>query len=216
MSAHATQPAAPDAILKDIASKLPVRANGPKRTLWMICMAIGLAAFIFLLVSEPKRAWGAYTVNALYWLGITFGGMVLACAIRMSNGRWAGPIMRIAESLSAFIPWGVGLMVILLVAGSRTYLPWATHVLPRQAAYLNLPFLYARTLIGLGILSWLSRYLVQISLRTDAYLLRNHVAPELKPQYEKLAAGWRGGDPASGLRASSKLSMRRRAARCQS
>lgn len=193
MTAHAATPQGhPDAILKDIAGKLPVRPNARKRMIWMVCMGIGLIALIYLLVSEPKRAWGAYAINTLYWLGITNGAMVLACAIRLANGRWAGPVMRIAESMSAFYPFGIGLFLILLFVGSRAYLPWLTHVEPRQAAYLNYPFLIARTLIGLGILWWLGRDVARISLRSDAQLLKNHVAPELKPQYEKLAEGWRG------------------------
>jgi Ni/Fe-hydrogenase subunit HybB-like protein len=181
-----------DATLKDIAGKLPVKRHGGLRTLWLVCMAIGLVTFGALVFGDPKRAWGAYTINTLYWLGIAQGGVVLACAIRLSNGRWAGPIMRIAESLSAFLPYGIGLMLVLLAAGTHAYLPWATHVEPRQAPYLNLPFLWVRTLLGLGLLWWLSRQLVQTSLRTDAHLLKNHVASELKPLYERLSDGWRG------------------------
>lgn len=193
MTAHAAPSHGhPDSILKDIAGKLPVRPNARKRMIWMVCMGIGLIAFIFLLVSEPKRAWGSYTINTLYWLGITNGAMVLACAIRLANGRWAGPVIRIAESLSAYYPFGIALMLILLIAGSRTYLPWLTHVEPRQAPYLNYPFLIIRTLVGLGLLWWLGRDIVRTSLRSDAHLLKNHVPPELKPQYDKLSEGWRG------------------------
>src|SRR5262249_12859790 len=57
---------------------------------------------------------------------------------------------------------------------------------------LNLPFLYIRTLGGLGLFWWLSRRLVRISLRTDVHLLRDHVPADLRPRYEKLAEGWRG------------------------
>jgi Ni/Fe-hydrogenase subunit HybB-like protein len=191
MTAHAPS-AHPDSILKDLADKLPVKPNAQKRMIWMVCMAIGLAAFVFLLVSEPKRAWGAYAINTLYFLGITNGAMVLACAIRLSNGRWAGPIVRIAESMSAYYPFGIGLMLILLLAGSRTYLPWLTHVEPRQLPYLNFPFLIVRTVVGLGLLWWIGRDVARTSLRSDAHLLKNHVAPELKPAYEKLSEGWRG------------------------
>jgi len=200
MSAHAAHAAEPrtaaerDEILKDIAGKLPVKPNARKRMIWMVCIAIGIAAFAYLFLTEPKRAWGAYAINTLYWLGIAQGAVVLACAIRLANGRWAGPILRIAESLSAFLPWGIGLMAVLLVAGIGTYLPWVKHVEPRQAPWLNVPFLYIRTLASLGLLWWLSRDLVRTSLRTDAHLLENHVAPELKPQYEKLSEGWRGDD----------------------
>jgi Ni/Fe-hydrogenase subunit HybB-like protein len=191
-AAHGLGAAERDAILKDLAAKLPVRSTGSKRAIWIGCLVIGVAAFAYLIFTEPQRAWGAYAVNTLYWLGIAQGAVVLACAIRLANGRWAGPVMRIAESLSAFLPFGFGLMVLLLGAGIWTYLPWVKHVEPRQAPYLNVPFLYARTLLGLGLLWWLSRDLVRTSLRTDAQLLKNHVAPELKAHYEKLSEGWRG------------------------
>ncbi len=196
-----------DAILADIASKLPVRPNARKRMIWMACMAIGLASFAFLLATQPQRAWGSYAINTLYWLGVAQGAVVLACAIRLGNGRWAGPVMRIAESLSAFLPWGIGLMAVLLVGGVWTYLPWVKHVDPRQAAYLNVPFLYVRVLLGLGLLWWLSRDLVRVSLRSDAYLLKNHVDPSLKADYEKLSEGWRG-DEAEAKWQASRLSFR--------
>ena len=57
-----------------------------------------------------------------------------------------------------------------------------------------MPFLYIRTLGGLGLLWWLSRNLVRTSLRPDAYRLKDYVAPELKADYEKLSANWRGDE----------------------
>lgn len=194
MSAHAAAPETHphDTVLRDIAAKLPVRPNARKRQIWMVCIAIGLISFVTLLFTAPARAWGAYGINTMYWLGIAQGAIVLACCIRLANGRWGGPVIRIAESFSAFLPWGIGLMLIFLIGGIGTYLPWVHHPDPRQTPYLNVPFLYARTLIGLLLLWWLSRDLVRVSLRSDARLLKDHVDPELKPAYEKLAAGWRG------------------------
>jgi Ni/Fe-hydrogenase subunit HybB-like protein len=145
-------------------------------------------------MKEPHRAWGDYTINTLYWLGIAQGGVVFASAIRLSNGRWGGPVTRIAESLSAYLPYAWGFMLLLLVFGIGTYLPWTHVVNPRQAPFLNVPFLWARTAIGLLLLGWLSRDLVRLSLRADAHLLKDHVAPELKADYEKLAANWKGDE----------------------
>jgi hypothetical protein len=181
-------------ILKDIASKLPVTPNVRKRQIWMACFVIGAIALAYLFVTEPRRAWGAYTINALYFLGIANGAMVLVSAIRLANGRWAGPIIRIAESFSAYLPIGIASMLILLVGGIWTYLPWIGHVEPRQTPFLNVPFLYLRTLGLLGLLWWLIRDAVRVSMRTDAHLLKDHVDPKLKADYEKLSAGWRGDD----------------------
>jgi len=183
-----------DAILQDIASKLPVKPNARKRMIWIACMLIGAVAFTFLLVTEPQRAWGAWTINTLFFLGVSMGGGVLASAIRLCNGRWAGPIQRIGEGLTSFMPWGIGFMMALLGGGIWSVLPWTHEVLERQKPFLNVPFLWIRTLGGLFLFWWLSRRMLAISLRTDAKLLQPHVAPELRPAYERLTSGWRGDD----------------------
>jgi Ni/Fe-hydrogenase subunit HybB-like protein len=191
--AHTPIPAAErDAVLKDIAGRLPVKPNPRRRRIWVAFMAIGLASFVWLLITEPTRAWGAWAISALYWLGIAQGAVVLACCIRITNGRWGGPVMRMAEALSSYLPYGAAALLVLAIAGFSHYFPWARHVEPRQAAYLNLPFLLIRTVVGQALLLWLTRDLVRISLRTDAHLLKNHVAAELKPDYERLCDGWRG------------------------
>ncbi|HKQ58761.1 MAG TPA: hypothetical protein VJY35_12910 [Candidatus Eisenbacteria bacterium] len=190
---HTPLPAAErDAVLKDIAGRLPVKPNPRRRRIWIAFMVVGIATFGWLLFTQPQRAWGAWAINCVYWLGIAQGAVVLACAIRLANGRWGGPVMRVAEALSAYLPWGTGALVVLMLAGIGTYLPWVQHVEPRQAPYLNVPFLMIRTLVGQLLLWWLTRDLVRLSLRTDAHLLKNHVAAELKPDYEKLSEGWRG------------------------
>jgi hypothetical protein len=127
-------------------------------------------------------------------MGIAQAGVVLAAAIRLTNGKWGGPIMRIGESLSAFLPVGIVLMVVLLAGGIWNLLPWTQHVEPRQAPYLNVPFLWIRALGGMLLFWWLSSRLVNISLRTDVHLLKAYVPESLKATYEKLSAGWRGDE----------------------
>lgn len=182
-----------EAVLKDIAARIPGKRDPRLRMIWLALIAVGLTSFVALLVTEPLRAWGAYGVNMIYFLGMSLGAAVLASAIRLGNGRWAGPVLRVAESLSAYLPYGIAFVVIMLIAGIWTYLPWThTEVLARQRPYLNVPFLWARTLVGFGLLWWLVRDLVRTSLRADVYLLKDHVAPELRVEYEKLTQGWRG------------------------
>jgi hypothetical protein len=181
-----------EAVLRDIASRIPGRPDSRRRRLWLALMAVGIATFAFLLLTQPQRAWAAFAINTILWLGIAEGAIVLACAIRLSNGRWAGPVLRVAESLSAYLPYGIGLMAVLLAGGIWTYLPWVRNVEPRQAPYLNVPFLCLRTLFGLGLFWWLARDLVRVSLRSDAYLLKDYVPAGIRPRYEKLSEGWRG------------------------
>jgi len=181
-----------EAVLRDIAGRLPGTPDPKKRRIFIALMAIGLVAFGFLMVTNPLRAWGSWTINTLYFLGIAEGGVVLAAAIRLANGRWGGPIMRIGESLSSYLPFGIATMVVLLGAGIWTYLPWVHHVEPRQAPFLNVPFLYVRTLGGLLLFTWLANKLVRQSLRRDLHELAPHVSPQLKAIYEKAVGTWRG------------------------
>ncbi|HTQ48474.1 MAG TPA: hypothetical protein VMI75_37210 [Polyangiaceae bacterium] len=183
-----------DTVLRDLAGKLPARPNARLRMLWIVCVVIGAASFAFLLFRDPVRAWGSWAINLFYFVGIAEGGVVLASAIRLSNGRWGGPVLRIGESFSSFMPFGMGAAVVLLAAGGSTYLPWMKHVEPRQAPFLNVPFLWIRTIGGLALFWWLSRKLARTSLRADLHLLKDHVSPERKAEYEKLCANWKGDE----------------------
>ncbi len=197
-----------EAVLKDLAARIPGRPAARTRALWLVLLGVGALSFAFLLWREPVRAWGAYGVNMIFFLGASLGAAALAAAIRLSNGRWGGPVVRMAESLSAYLPWGLLLLVVMLAAGIWTYLPW-THgpVVPRQRPFLNVPFLYARTLVGFGLLWWLVRDMVRTSLRRDLHLLQDHVAPELRAEYAKLTRDWKG-DEAEAKREHDRLAMR--------
>lgn len=187
-----SHPTSHEAILRDIASKLPATPNANKRRIWMACLVIGAVAFGYLLFTNPLRAWGAWTINTLYFLGIAMSGIAIASAIRLANGRWGGPIMRLGEALTAYLPVGIATMAVLLVAGIWTYLPWTRHVEPRQAPFLNVPFLFIRTLGGLALFWWLARRQVHLSLRRDLHLLEPFVPAVLKADHAKIAGGWKG------------------------
>lgn len=183
-----------EAVLRDIASRLPGTPDPKKRQIFITLIVIGVAAFGFLLATNPLRAWGSWTINTLYFLGIAMGGVALAAAIRLANGRWGGPIMRIGESLSSYLPFGIATMVVLLAGGIWTYLPWIKHVEPRQAPFLNVPFLMIRTLGGLALFTFLANKLVAQSMRRDLHLLAPYVSAPLKALYEKAVGQWRGDE----------------------
>ncbi len=105
----------------------------------------------------PVRMWQIYLVNFLLWTGISQAGVVLSAILETTGSSWGKRVQPIAESLVSFLPVSLVLLV-LLTLGSRHIFPWVSSVEISEGKklYLNLPFLYARNLGGLGLLSALS------------------------------------------------------------
>ena len=63
-----------DTILRDIANRLPGARDPKKLRIFIGLMVVGVVAFAFLMITNPLRAWGAWAINTLYFLGIAEGG----------------------------------------------------------------------------------------------------------------------------------------------
>src|SRR5215472_6509370 len=129
-----------------------------------VLVLVGIFGFLFGLESgQADRAWQAYLVNLLVWLGIAQGGIVLSAAFYLTQGRWAGTTQyRLAEVSVGFIPLGFILFWGLYLGRTRIF-PWVLHPIPQKAAWLNTPFLFARDGLGLLLMTVLSLVLVRLS-----------------------------------------------------
>jgi hypothetical protein len=115
---------------------------------------VGAAAFVAgLLGGAASRAWAAFLVNLLFWSGLAFAGPAIAAIFELTEARWAARLRRVATTTVAFLPVAVVLFLVLL-AGLGVLYPWVHHPPPRKAAWLNVPFFVARTVIGVAVLSW--------------------------------------------------------------
>ncbi len=113
------------------------------------------------------RAWQAFLVNLLFWLGIAQGGVVVSASFYLTQGRWGRvAVYRVAEAFSGFLPIGF-LLFWLLYFGRAKIFPWVTHPDSQKAAWLNVPFLFARDGIALAVMTWLSLWLVRASRRPE-------------------------------------------------
>jgi hypothetical protein len=124
------------------------------KTSWvfLIFVAMGLAAFIFGLTSEhPERAWQAYLINFLLWSAIAQGAVLFSAVMHMTNARWSGPLSGLSESFTAFFPLSF-ILFLLLFMGRTHIFPWLQEDLHGKEVWLNLPFLFWRDFFGLLIL----------------------------------------------------------------
>lgn len=145
-----------------------MRAEKVGVVLLVVSFLIGAVGFgIAIAIMAPLRAWEAFLVNLLFWLGLAQGGVVVSAALYLSQARWGGAALyRLAEAGVGFLPIGFMLFWVLL-AGRYWIFPWLTHPNPAKAAYLNIPFLFARDGIGLLAMWLFSWMFVRASRRQE-------------------------------------------------
>lgn len=134
-------------------------------TIAVVLLIIGVVGFaVALSVGASQRAWEAWLVNLLFFLGIAQGGVIVSCAFYLTQARWAGTVhYRLAESFAAFLP--LGFLLFWGVFIGRDYIfPWITHPIPAaKAEWLNVPFLFTRDGIILALMAAISWWFVSAS-----------------------------------------------------
>lgn len=99
--------------------------------------------------------WQAYLVNFIFWVSLAQGAVIFSASLNLTTAKWGRPYVNISRSFAGFLPVSVFLFAILLL-GRNFIFPWIAEPVPLKAAYLNIPFLAARGLAGLGLLAFLS------------------------------------------------------------
>ena len=99
--------------------------------------------------------WQAYLVNFIFWIGMAQGAVIVAATFDITGARARDAYRPIARSFAGFLPLSVILFALLLLGRNHIF-PWIEEPIPEKAAYLNMPFLSLRGLVGLAVLAWLS------------------------------------------------------------
>jgi hypothetical protein len=154
---------------------------------------IGGIAFVAALFVDATRAWRAYYINWLFVMSIAQGGFMLAVVTSIAKGVWSRPIRRIALAHTAFLPVAFVTVLPILIWGAPHIWPWIEHPLYNgKEAWLNWPFMTARTIIGLLVLHGVSLAFAYTALRPDMHLMRDKVPPRLHGMYGAFTRNWRG------------------------
>ncbi len=176
-------------VREEILSKRP---ELPKLFLLVLFVLVGVGIFTFVsraVGPDGKEAWQIYLVNFIFWTGVAFGGIAFSCALRLTQGRWGRPILRISEGLGSFVPVSFILLLVLLFVGKDHVLPYATeHYHHPKDIWLNMSFVTARQIIGFLVLFMLSYIYLYYSLRQDLGGIGN----KLSGLCGWIGSGWKG------------------------
>ena len=162
-------------------------------------IVVGLLSFLMRWRQDPQAAWISYITNWLYFTSVSAGGLLLAIATWITKAKWNWSIRRISQSFVAFLPLSFLLMIPMLGLG-ESYFPWIEMmaddiVVQNKSAYLNMPFLVARNVLGLALLFGVALYFVYLALRPDMGLSAQQMLAKgerSEAWRARLTRGWMG------------------------
>lgn len=138
----------------------------------LACVGGVLLAIGFMV--DRERAWHAYLVSFFYFTCLAMGGLFFTAIQHMASAGWSVNIRRLAEALTAFIPYLLVLgLPIVFFAGKDLYL-WldadvvaADPILTGKAAYLNKTFFAIRFVLFACVWAFFAKKIVGFSLQQD-------------------------------------------------
>ncbi|KPJ84052.1 MAG: hypothetical protein AMS19_02170 [Gemmatimonas sp. SG8_23] len=185
----------------NIPSEIPARYLPRDRTMSGLAAAffiVGLLAFVVRLTQDSQSAWISYITNWLFFSSIAMGSVMFAVATWIVKAKWNWSVRRISQAGAAFLPFAFVLMLPMLFLGD-SYFPWiemmATDpVVQNKQAYLNMPFLITRNVVGLAALFGLGCYFVYLAVRPDMGLTEGaeEEDEQRRSWRQKLTQGWMG------------------------
>jgi len=186
-----------------IPSDVPVKyldRAGPWKAVFGGMFLAGLVAFIVTLTQNADRAWQAYVANWLFFTSVAMGAVIFTAATVIVKARWNWSVRRIGLAFVAFLPISFVMLLPMMSLGAD-YFPWIDMMaddplVQKKAAYLNLPFLRTRNIVGALLLFGMAGYFAYLTLRPDMGLTEEDARnDEARTRWrERLTANWLGQD----------------------
>lgn len=180
------------AILEKTPNSVPTNA----RNALLVGIALGLAGVGIGFATHDSVMWGVLLVNFMLVAGLTVGGPVAAAVMSIVRAKWGRPVKRLFEINIFFAPYLL-VFVALLFVGADQIWEWTLphdeiNLHGAKGAWLSTPFVFARLLVWLGILTGMGYIYVRKSVRPDAGLAQEIDASWVAehPATSKAAAGF--------------------------
>ena len=184
-----------------IPGEIPVRYLPRSRganTLIGLFVVVGLVAFVVRLIQDPVSAWISSVSNWHFIMSISAGGVLFAMATWITKSRWNWSMRRVSQAFAAFLPVAFVLLLPMLTLREE-YFHWITEmatdpIVQSKAAYLNIPFLLSRNVVGLALLFGLALFWVYLAVRPDVALAEGDAREDDRRRAwrQRLTEGWTG------------------------
>ncbi len=183
-----------------VPDRIPVRflERSSAATMLFGAMAIvGAVAFFLSWRGDATAAWASYVANWMFFSSVAIGAVMFSASTTIVKARWNWSVRRIGVSFAAFLP--VAFVLMLPMLGLREeFFPWIEMmafdpIVQKKAAYLNIPFLVTRTVVGVSVLFGMGIYFAYLAVRPDMGLLDEKDLDASRASWRtRLMAGWSG------------------------
>ena len=181
--------------------EIPVRHLERSRTWSLVTgsmFVVGLLAFIMTLGRDARLAWISYVSNWLYFTSIAMGAVMVAVATTIVKARWNWSVRRVSIAFVAYLP--IAFLMLLPMLGLREdYFPWIAEmatdpILQAKQAWLNIPFLITRNVVGVLLLFGGALAFAYLAIRPDLGLAgeAGDDDPGRTLWRERMTVGWLG------------------------
>ncbi len=122
----------------------------------LIILGVIIFAATVFTTGEPRVHWAMLSVNLIFFLGITQGGIIFSIMFRVSKSRWGRNYMRLGEIITlSFIPVAIILFLVVGIGGVDHLFYWAQPAADAghggghgaMSPWLNKTFFYWRIVI---------------------------------------------------------------------
>jgi hypothetical protein len=157
----------------------------------------GAVAFVFGVLHEEtaQRTYRVLLQNFLLWAGLSQGALALSAGIRLTNGRWAGPVHRVIDSMGAFVPLSL-LLFLVVWTGRHELFEWIDHPehIEGKEWWYTETFVFGRNIVALTWMTVISCWYLVASQRPHLGHLRGRTSGLGGTLIERWTAGWRGDE----------------------
>ncbi len=150
--------------------------SGYSRTLAVlgILTFAGMATYFYVLLKNPgPHAWGLFSVNFVFLLGVTQFGVVFAAIMRIVKAKWSKPFFRLAELTTiAFFPFAIVAFLFIYFYGRHEIFYW----LDNSSGEHHSPWLNEQLLLYRNVIAQLIFYAVSFWYFINALLPDVHAS----------------------------------------
>ncbi len=143
------------------------------KTVYAVCIFVGLLLFALGLMKNPERTWASFLTSWFYFLCLGIGGMFVTAIAHAANAGWSVVVRRFSEAMSSYLPVAAASAIVLLFGFSHLY-EWMNKdvvahdpILLGKSSYLNMSFVIVRLVIFFGAWILFYRSMVGNSLAQD-------------------------------------------------